>query len=94
MSGQRRRPVVSRDLEHSSYLGFPLEITATEVLVRTPAGRKVGRVASVKSARLLVRAYRRALKPGSGSRVERAVDDLVGNGLCADDQWTGVKETC
>ena len=75
MNGSRR-PVVSRDRELSSYLGFPIEITATSVVVRTPAGRKVGRVASVKSARLLVRSYRRAMRPGSSSRVERAVADL------------------
>jgi len=55
----------------SSYLGYPLEITATEVVVRTPAGRRVGRVASVKSARLLIRSYRRAMRPGSVARVAR-----------------------
>ena len=66
-----RRPVVPRDREVTAYLGFPLEITATEVVVSTPAGRRVGRVRSVKQARLLVRSYRRAIKPGSVSAVRR-----------------------
>jgi len=66
-----RRPVVSRDREVSAYLGFPLEITATEVVVSTPAGRRVGRATSVKQARLLIRSYRRAMRPGSVSAVRR-----------------------
>jgi len=81
--------VVSRDRELSAYLGFPLEITATEIVVSTPAGRRVGCATSVKQARLLVRSYRRAMRPGSSSRVERAVGDLPDRALPEDLRVSG-----
>lgn len=43
----------------SSYLGYPLLISDADVLVYTPAGRRMCSAASVKQARLLIRAYRR-----------------------------------
>ena len=90
-----RRPAAVRgDRTTSSYLGFPLLITNTEVVVSTPTGRRIGRVPSVKQARLLVRGYRRLLREEQGSRVERAVADLGVTVLCANDRTTGVKELC
>jgi len=84
-----RRPAVPRDREVTAYLGFPLEITATEIVVSTPAGRRVGCATSVKQARLLVRSYRRAMRPGSSSRVERAVGDLPDRALPEDLRVSG-----
>jgi len=66
-SGRRSDIVTGRVT--SSYLGYPLLISETEVTVYTPAHRRLGRVASVKQARLLVRGYRRVLREETGSRV-------------------------
>jgi hypothetical protein len=44
----------------TTYLGYPLVITETQVTVRTKDGRRIGYATSVKQARLIVRGYRRA----------------------------------
>lgn len=62
--------------EPSSYLGYPLIISKAEVLVFTPAGRRMCSASSVKQARLLVRAYRR-----ESSRESRVVSDLAERAL-------------
>lgn len=46
----------------ATYLGFPLTITDQAVFVRTPEGRLVAAVPSMKQARLLVKGYRKASK--------------------------------
>jgi hypothetical protein len=46
----------------TSYLGFPLLVTEQAVIVRTPDGRRMGSVTSMKQARLLIKGYRRAAK--------------------------------
>lgn len=43
----------------TTYLGFPLTVTDTLVWVRTPEGRPIAAVASMKQARLCVRGYRK-----------------------------------
>jgi len=85
-----RRPYTARgDSETTAYLGYRLEVTATEVIVSAPVWRPIGRATSVKQARLLVRSYRRAMRPGSSSRVERAVGDLPDRALPEDLRVSG-----
>ena len=52
-------PPVRVASEPSSYLGYPLIINNTDVIVFTPTGRRICSAASVKQARLLIRAYRK-----------------------------------
>jgi hypothetical protein len=47
------------EVERSSYLGYPLHITKHTITVYTPQLRFITEAASVKQARLIVRAYRR-----------------------------------
>lgn len=49
-----------KDFERTTYLGYPLLVAEKTVTVFTPADRKIATVASVKTARLVVRGYRRA----------------------------------
>lgn len=84
-----RRPPVTRDWVASSYLGYLLTISDAEVFVFSPAGRRLGRATSVKSPRILVRSYRRALREETGSRVERAVADLAYRALPEDLRCNG-----
>jgi hypothetical protein len=57
LPAERRDPLVTS--VPSSYLGHPMLISDADVLVYTPAGRRMCSAASVKQARLLIRAYRR-----------------------------------
>ena len=63
--------------EPNSYLGYPLTISKKEIVVFTPTGRRVCKAASVKQARLLIRAYRREERSSRvrvvGYRAERAL---------------------
>jgi hypothetical protein len=96
-NGGRRRRAGFGDLHDrcsSSYLGYPLLISEYSVVVSTPAGRRIGRVPSVKQARLLIRGYRRVLREETGSRVVRVVADLGETGSGPMTMWTGLKETC
>lgn len=47
------------ELVRSSYLGFPLEITDAEIVVRDRHGRKLVTVQTLSAARRFCRGYRR-----------------------------------
>lgn len=46
----------------TSYLGFPMVVSEDHIWVRTPEGRLVAAVTSVKQARLVIRGYRKAAR--------------------------------
>lgn len=50
------------DAEVATYMRFLLLVTERTVAIRTPEGRKLATVASVKQARLLIKGYRKAAR--------------------------------
>ncbi len=51
----------STETEASSYLGYPLDITAQGVTVRDDRGQKLATLASFAAARRFIRALRKAI---------------------------------